>query len=209
MKKITRERLHAWLAPYATEERILDIGAGTIDKDPLFPNRFTIDHDASCKPDLVADVHNLPFSDNEFQTILCREVLEHCIDPAKAVHEMMRVLKPGGTLLLTTRFLFPLHEAPHDYWRFTKYGLQHLFSDWKILEIKEETQPFSCMGVLLQRIVLQTRLKANKPSKAILRVFARALPFFDRMVVKEFGDIRKEHEETMTMSSGIYIRVTK
>src|SRR5262249_32402332 len=71
----------------------------------------------------------LPFADATFERVLCVEVLEHLHDPALAVAEMRRVLAPGGLLLLTTRFAYPLHDEPHDYFRYTVHGLRHLFRD--------------------------------------------------------------------------------
>ena len=78
--------------------------------------------DPARNPEIVGDAQEMPFADATYSTILCTEVLEHIPDPQKAVDEMYRVLKPGGTLILTTRFLFPVHDAPGDYWRFTPYG---------------------------------------------------------------------------------------
>ncbi len=46
--------------------------------------------------DVKADICNLPFSDNEFDVILCNHVLEHIPDDTKAIQELYRVLKPGG-----------------------------------------------------------------------------------------------------------------
>lgn len=209
MKKITRAHLTEWLSTYATEERILDIGSGTIESDPLFPNRMTVDISEKGHPDLIADVHALPIADASYGMILCREVLEHCVDPAAAVREMMRVLQPGGTLVLTTRFVFPLHDAPADFWRFTPYGLRRLFSEWSILDLREETRPFSCIAVLLQRIELQTTLRFNKPMKFFLRGIVWMFNRMDGLVVSSYGDNRKDRKEPIIMSSGLYIAVRK
>jgi SAM-dependent methyltransferase len=43
-----------------------------------------------------ADIHQLPFSDNAFDAVLCNHVLEHVADDIKAMQELKRVLKPGG-----------------------------------------------------------------------------------------------------------------
>jgi len=158
-RKITREKLNLFLAKYATKDRVLDIGSGGSSYDRYFPNRVSVDIDPLRKPDIVADAHNLPFKDGEFEFVLCTEVLEHLKDPKRAISEMNRVLNRGGMLVLTTRFVYPVHDAPNDYWRFTKYGLRELFKDWEVVELVPETETFSTIGVLLQRIAFQTNLK--------------------------------------------------
>lgn len=61
--------------------------------------------------------------DAAYDTVLCSEVLEHVGEPEAAVAEMARVLRPGGTLILSVPFLARLHEEPHDYYRYTEHGL--------------------------------------------------------------------------------------
>jgi SAM-dependent methyltransferase len=75
-----------------------------------------------------ADITNLPMREGSVDTLLCMEVLEHVPEPAAAVRECFRVVRPSGHLILTTPFLFPVHGAPHDYFRYTEYGLRHLLT---------------------------------------------------------------------------------
>lgn len=205
MRKITRRNLDAFLALHATDERILDIGAGGSSYGRYFPNRLTIDIDPKRNPDIVGDAHMLPFADEEFNVILCTEVLEHLIDPPRAISEMRRVLKKGGTLILTTRFVYPLHDTPHDYWRFTRYGLQHLFKDWHIAELLPEAKSFSTIAVLLQRLSFQTRLHFNWLVKTKLFFLSWVFDHANFLVKEEYGDIRKEHKETNILASGYYL----
>lgn len=76
--------------------------------------------------DIFASVDNLPFEDARFDTILCTNVLEHVPEAGKAYKELARCLAPKGTLILITPFLYPLHEAPYDYYRYTVHGLRYL-----------------------------------------------------------------------------------
>ena len=69
---------------------------------------------------------DLPFGDRSFETVFSSQVLEHVPEPWRMVEDMARVLKPGGHLILTAPHIWGLHEVPHDYFRFTSYGLQHL-----------------------------------------------------------------------------------
>ena len=85
--------------------------------------------------DVVGDVHDIPRPDASFDVVICTEVLEHCHDPQRAVDEMARVLRPGGVCVLSTRFLYPYHAAPKDYFRFTDDGLRHLLRAFAEVEV--------------------------------------------------------------------------
>lgn len=209
MNKITRPQIRAFLAKYATTEMVLDVGSGGADQDTIFPNRTTIDIDPARNPQIVGDAQAMPFKDESYDTILCTEVLEHIPNPQKAIDEMYRVLRPGGTLILTTRFLFPVHDAPGDYWRFTPYGLRSLFTRWEILEEEVETDAFLTIAVLLQRIMFQTDLRGGKITKGILLLVTYAFTKLDWLLVRRYGDIGRTDTVPVLMSSGVYIACRK
>ena len=70
----------------------------------------------------------IPFEDCVFGSALSTEVLEHCPEPSITLKEIHRVLQPGGFLFVSAPFLWPLHDAPNDFWRFTPFGLQKILS---------------------------------------------------------------------------------
>jgi SAM-dependent methyltransferase len=106
----------------------------------------------------VADAHALPFADATFEQVISSEVLEHLHTPIKAAAEIARVLKPGGRLVLTVPMVYPVHEAPHDYHRFTEFGLYNLFSPhFQDIEIKALFTEEQTIAILLQRITMQRR----------------------------------------------------
>ena len=74
-------------------------------------------------PDIFADAGCLPLQDGSIDTVVLFEVLEHLAKPQHALAEIHRVLRPGGKLLLTVPFLYPVHDAPHDFQRYTSHGL--------------------------------------------------------------------------------------
>lgn len=76
------------------------------------------------RPDVFADAARLPFRSDDFDGVVCLEVLEHVPDPAQVVGEISRVLKPGGRAWISMPFLYPLHDAPFDFQRYTEYGLR-------------------------------------------------------------------------------------
>jgi SAM-dependent methyltransferase len=109
--------------------RMLDVGCGGGPYRVLFPHVDSyvgIDILPSRNVDVVGDVQQLPFVDSTFDTILCTELLEHVPKPGQALCEISRLLKPGGTLLLTVPMIWGLHLEPYDFFRYTKYGLRYL-----------------------------------------------------------------------------------
>lgn len=75
---------------------------------------------------VVGSAMVLPFAEMTFDSILCTQVLEHVDQPWIAVDEMARVLKKDGVVLLSVPQCWRIHEAPYDYFRYTKYGLDAL-----------------------------------------------------------------------------------
>lgn len=209
IKKLTRRELEKFLEKYAFEGRVLDIGAGGSNYHKFFPNRVTLDVDEARKPDIVGDAQKLPFEDGSFEMILCTEVLEHIPEPVLAISEMNRVLKSGGLLILSTRFVFPIHDAPGDYWRFTKYGLLKLFKDWEILELVAEARSFKTLAILIQRMMFQINFKANKLVKIVFLLFISIISRLDFLIKNEYGDIRKSKKEEDILSSGYYLAAKK
>jgi SAM-dependent methyltransferase len=83
----------------------------------------------------VVDATTMGF-DAEFDVVLCMNTLEHIYDFQKAIANIRRALKPGGTAVITLPAFYPLHDEPNDYWRFTEHSLRILFKDFSRLEIK-------------------------------------------------------------------------
>ena len=76
--------------------------------------------------DLVSDIVTIPAPDSSFDAILCSEVLEHVPEPTHALDEFVRLLKPGGTLILTAPFGSNVHMAPYHFCTgFSKYWYEH------------------------------------------------------------------------------------
>src|SRR5207245_3323393 len=72
------------------------------------------------------DGRYLPFRSDVFASVLCTQVIEHVPTPEHVFAQAYRVLKAGGYLVLTTPQTWGLHEVPHDYYRYTEYGLRFL-----------------------------------------------------------------------------------
>lgn len=113
---------------------LVDIGCGTKPYAPLFAPHVVshigvdlADSPHGCEQvDVVGTAYETTLTDCSADVILCSEVLEHLEEPGAAFTEFHRVLKPGGVLLLTTPFIWPIHEQPRDFYRYTEYGLRYL-----------------------------------------------------------------------------------
>lgn len=78
--------------------------------------------------DAVCDLKALPFKDAVFDAVYCLQVLEHDAEPQRILAEFARVTKKGGACVISAPHLSRIHDAPHDYWRFTSYGLSSLLT---------------------------------------------------------------------------------
>jgi SAM-dependent methyltransferase len=114
---------------------LLDIGCGTKPYEPYLNVKkyvgIEIDTERSrttSKADLFYDGNHFPCTDQEFDSVLANEVFEHVFNPAEFLTEVNRVLKINGRLLLTVPFVWDEHEQPHDYARYTSFGLKHILS---------------------------------------------------------------------------------
>lgn len=101
------------------------------DLRPLFAGREYVGCDMRAGPgvDRVEDLACLTLPDESVETIVCVETLEHCFHVERAVAEMLRVLRPGGLLLISTPFQFHIHSYPDDYWRLTPSCLARLLAE--------------------------------------------------------------------------------
>jgi SAM-dependent methyltransferase len=116
-------------AKTAKPPTIVDVGCGHRPYADLFGNArlIGIDLDAlGSSPDVIADALHLPLRDGCADLVFSSQVLEHVPDPQRMIAQCCRLLAPGGVLLVTAPFYWPLHEEPHDYYRFTGHGLKAL-----------------------------------------------------------------------------------
>lgn len=104
--------------------------ADVADLRPLFAGQRYIGCDMRAGPgvDRVEDLAELTLPDESAQTIICVDTLEHVFEARRAVAEMLRVLAPGGTILLAAPLDFRIHDYPSDYWRLTPSCLERLLS---------------------------------------------------------------------------------
>ena len=132
-----RKGLYLKIKEYAPllKGKVLDFGCGAKPYKSLFSNATEyvgVDyssegHDHSNEDiDFYYDGHTLPFQDASFDAIFSSEVFEHVFNLPEIIKELNRVLKTGGLLFFTCPFVFPEHEVPVDYARYSQFALKDL-----------------------------------------------------------------------------------
>ncbi len=91
------------------------------------------------KADIVADLNApLPIPSGVADTVVSVSVIEHLREPQLMLSEAFRILKPGGNIVLEVPWQWWVHEAPYDFFRYTPYALQAMFSKAGFAEIVVE-----------------------------------------------------------------------
>ena len=113
---------------------ILDFGCGARPYETLFDvdEYVGLDIEKSGHPpdgkraDIYYDGKRVPLENSSIDHVFSAEVFEHVFNAPELFREIYRVIKPRGTLILTCPFVWPLHEEPYDFARYTPYALQSL-----------------------------------------------------------------------------------
>ncbi len=121
-----KERITELFGDTLSDIVILNLGSGT---HRIHTEIINVDLFPFKEVDLVADICNMPLQDNSVDGIVCEYVLEHVADTPRLFTEVCRVLKPGGTFILTAPFIYPYHSSPNDYFRWTKEGLAYALTE--------------------------------------------------------------------------------
>lgn len=132
---------------------VLDVGCGTKPYEPWVPGATEyVGVDVTHGPQVdvvIRPGQPWPLEDGRFDTVLCTQVLEHATDVEHVLGETARVLKPGGTAIVTVPFIYNEHDPKHDYRRLTKRGLERLLPDgFEILETTLQGGLGSSLGVM-------------------------------------------------------------
>ncbi len=187
---------------------LIDIGCGRMSYKSFFLQKATnytgLDHplvskvyNGKTKPDILVDIHKTSIKKDTYDSAVCFEVLEYLTNPQQALLEINRILKPTATFVLTVPFLYPIHDAPHDRYRFTKTALEELLKNagFKIkrIEMRGSFWQFWFQSLLvylfksiMQKPVLVIFLPLIEILVIILNILSVALSQFSKKVNTDY-----------------------
>jgi SAM-dependent methyltransferase len=162
------------LLPIYGGGRVLDVGCGKKPYQTWFgrvSEYVGLDVAPGSKVDVVVESDELwPLTDEHFDTVLSTQAIEHANDLELTLGQMSRVLKTGGTIILSFPFLYNVHGAPHDHRRFTHFGATKLLQGYEILHLETQGGIGSTLVILLQNCIdtALSRATATKVLKGLL-----------------------------------------
>jgi len=143
------------------------------------------------RADIIADLNRpLPIAAGSADVVLCISVLEHLHEPQGFLIEAARILRDDGVLLLQVPFQWWIHEAPHDYFRYTPFALKLLLERAGFAEVSIEPLGGFFSQIALKASYFSARfIRGPRPVRCIARcalvpfwTFAQLLaPMLDRL----------------------------
>lgn len=128
------DAVRAFAAALPAGVRVLDAGAGEGQYVHYFARHRYCGVDLAVgdaawnygRLDAIADLTALPLRAGAFDAAIHIVTIEHLREPGRALAEIARTLAPGGVFLVAAPHEWEVHQAPHDYFRYTRYGLAYL-----------------------------------------------------------------------------------
>jgi SAM-dependent methyltransferase len=191
--RLAKQQLEGALAAAARNHargRLVDIGCGEKPYVGLFAEyvdaHVGVDHPDSphalTSVDVLASAYEIPLADQTFDTALMIELLEHLETPAVALAEAHRLLRPGGWLILTTPFIWVLHEEPRDFFRYTPHALRYLLeaAGFGAVGVTPLSGQWSTLALLGGYALRDTRLGLyERPLASVVGAFQRVAARLD------------------------------
>jgi ubiquinone/menaquinone biosynthesis C-methylase UbiE len=165
--------LERTLAALPSGQRILDAGAGELQYKRFCEHLEYVGQDfgryqaggdgAGLQMDcwdqsqlnIVSDITDIPEPDSSFDAVMCIEVLEHVPDPIRALRELTRLLRFGGTLIVTAPFCSLTHFSPHFYHTgYSRYFYEHWLRElgYDIVDMQWNGSYFDYLAQELRRV---------------------------------------------------------
>jgi SAM-dependent methyltransferase len=159
---------------------LLDIGCGNKPYEKMFQGKISsytgcdVMQSSEQKVDIICSATALAVADASCDTVLCTQVIEHVADHRALLREANRVLRSNGVLILSGPMYWPLHEEPHDFFRFTEHGLRWLLEQagFENINIVPNGGKWSLCGQVLLHCLAGTRFYKRRVVRLINRFFA-------------------------------------
>lgn len=173
--------------------RVLDAGAGEGRFQELFAHTNYVGVDLAVGDstwnysalDAINTLDRLCFADDSFDVVVFTQVMEHLPEPSAVLAELQRVLRPGGLLILVAPQSWHAHQIPHDFYRYTAYGIRYLLQKNGL--VAEKVQPlggyFWYLSFQLQLLPYWTfsrnRVASHLPAPLRLALKTAAVALFE------------------------------
>lgn len=150
------------------------------------------------KADILADLNEpLPIESEVADTVMSLSVMEHLREPQVFLDEAHRILKPGGSMVLQVPFMWWVHEAPYDFYRYTRYGLQYMFEKAGFTEITIHPQTgFWVMWTLKFNYQTTRLVRGPWPIRKVMALLMRGIWAIDQRVAPWLDKYWKGEGET-------------
>ncbi len=157
---------------------LYDLGAGESPYKDFFESHaeqyIAVDWAGSyhaTKADIAADLNrSLPIESDVADTVVSLSVLEHLYDPQLMLKEAFRILKRDSSIVVQVPWQWWIHEAPYDYFRYTPYGLKHMFESAGFVDVQVEPQAgFFTMVTLKINNFSRRFVKGPRPIRSFLK----------------------------------------
>jgi SAM-dependent methyltransferase len=175
--------------------------------EPFFPNTVML-------PQRMNDTHLYfddlrAIEDNSYDVVLCSGLLEHMMDPQALLRECRRVLRPGGKLVMSVSAVFSIHRGPDNYFHFMPFGIRALMEEWAHVRVVGSSQPFDTIGILIQRILMQSDIVP--PARPFIELLARSISFLDIFILRQYDGrkLKSERQIDSMMPSNLHVVAVK
>ena len=199
-----RRRIHEFVASLPPDAAVVNVGAGATDYGP---NVLNLDVFPAATIHALATSEQLPVASGAFDGVILEAVLEHVRDADATLLEIMRVLRPGGRVLIDVPFLQPYHPSPGDYRRFTEQGLRTRLEQlsFEVRDSGVSVGPASAMawiGSHFTAMLVSGRSdRVYRGARVITDLLFLPLKFADRWLDK--------HPQATLIASGVWCEAAK
>ena len=162
--------------------KLIDIGCGSKPYKKLFNNcnkyiglEIESDDQKNDDSDYTYDGKTFPFENESFDSAICSQVLEHIFEPTIFLNEINRILKKDSLIIMTVPFIWDEHEQPHDYARYTSFGLKYVLEKHNF-EVLEQVKLCNDLSVIAQIINCHIYKKLYHKKNFFMKIIS--LPMF-------------------------------